>query len=605
MSDGARGARPSLGSPEGLANADEHRGQRTLDVPGLDPKDAHAVPREVRVSLTVAPLEADVGRAVDLDDEPGLGSKEVDDGGAEDDLAPELDAEPSGAECLPEDALRRGGVPPRVLRARDEEGAIVTKRRKEKTHGASVAARAPASCPPGADDVTAAKSRTRSLAEPLARRVRHGTQPALSPSRRAWGSGRTTGTLGRSVMHQVLPRVLGVVVTSVVTSYSAMADARPGPSAVGRAGERQEAPRVDEDLAPRHELCASPYPLAGFAHPTDHDGPRRSKAANGYWGRPTGGKKHTSGGEKAKGNPDDLDASGLFPAGRVGAPSALSAEGNKLYTEGNFEGARLKFMQALAVARTPSLLFNLARSEEKTGKLAEAYLHYQEYLKFPNLPAKGKADAERYASELEKKVGRIQIEAPAGSHVQVDGKDVGAAPFGGPVAVEVGAHQVMLGTETKPVACGAGTVVTVTFEAKPSVVVPPEKGPGPITPPPKEEMERGSWLVPGVLAGVGVVGLGVGGVMTAVASSSDSDGKALRSLGCSSPIACPQVQDAVDRTNAQSTVALIGYVAGTAFLGAAVVSALVIAPWKERPARTAQRIRLVPTLGGIGVVGRF
>ncbi len=282
------------------------------------------------------------------------------------------------------------------------------------------------------------------------------------------------------------------------------------------------------------------------------------------------------------------------------------AEGNKLYTEGNFEGARLKFMQALAVARTPSLLFNLARSEEKTGKLAEAYLHYQEYLKFPNLPAKGKADAERYASELEKKVGRIQIDAPAGSHVQVDGKDVGAAPFGGPVAVEVGAHQVMLGTETKPVTCGAGTVVTVTFEAKPSVVVPPEKGPGPITPPPKEEMERGSWLVPGVLAGVGVVGMGVGGVMTGVASSSDSDGKALQSLGCRSPIACPQVQDAVDRTNAQSTVALIGYVAGTAFLGAAVVSALVISPWKERAARTAQQqVRLVPTLGGMGVVGRF
>ena len=281
------------------------------------------------------------------------------------------------------------------------------------------------------------------------------------------------------------------------------------------------------------------------------------------------------------------------------------SEGNRLYTEGNFEGARLKFLQALAVARTPSLLFNLARSEEKLGKLAEAYLHYQEYLKFSGLPAKGKADAERYSAELEKRVGRIQIEAPAGSHVQVDGKDVGAAPFVGPIAVEAGPHQVMLGTDTKPVSCAAGTVVTVTFETKAAVVVPPEKGPVVITPPPKEEMERGSWLVPGILAGVGVVGVGVGLVMTGVAAGSDSDGKALRSPVCTSPVACPQVQAAVDRTNAQSTVALIGYVAGGAFLGAAVVSTLLIEPWRERPARTSAQVRVVPGLGGVAVVGRF
>ncbi|MFO0640720.1 MAG: hypothetical protein U0183_15985 [Polyangiaceae bacterium] len=46
-----------------------------------------------------------MGGTVDLDDEPGLWSKEVDDGGAEDDLAAEFDAEPSGAKSLPEDAL--------------------------------------------------------------------------------------------------------------------------------------------------------------------------------------------------------------------------------------------------------------------------------------------------------------------------------------------------------------------------------------------------------------------------------------------------------------------------------------------------------------------
>ncbi|MBK8213275.1 MAG: hypothetical protein IPK71_05935 [Myxococcales bacterium] len=272
------------------------------------------------------------------------------------------------------------------------------------------------------------------------------------------------------------------------------------------------------------------------------------------------------------------------------------AEGNKLYTEGNFEGARLKFMQALAVARTPSLLFNLARSEERTGKLAEAYLHYQEYLKFPNLPAKGKADAERYAAELEKKVGRIQIDAPAGSHVQVDGKDVGPAPFGGPIAVEAGAHQVMLGTETKPVTCGAGTVVTVTFEAKPSDVVPPEKGPGPITPPPKEEMERGSWLVPGILAGVGVVGMGVGLGLGAAAKGKSDDLAATITPGqCADASRCTEQSSTISSVSGLNAGAIVGYVVGGSALVGAVVATLVIRPWELRSAQRSGWI--MPSLG--------
>ena len=122
-----RAERARLASPEGRANAPEHRGQRALDVPRLDPQHLHAVPREVRVSLAVAPLAAHVGGAVDLHDEPRLGSEEVDDGGAEDDLAPEFDAETPPTQRLPQDALRGGGVTPRVLRTGRKEVALVTK----------------------------------------------------------------------------------------------------------------------------------------------------------------------------------------------------------------------------------------------------------------------------------------------------------------------------------------------------------------------------------------------------------------------------------------------------------------------------------------------
>ena len=55
-----RAERARLASPEGRANAPEHRGQRALDVPRLDPQHAHSVPPEVRVPLAVAPFAADV-----------------------------------------------------------------------------------------------------------------------------------------------------------------------------------------------------------------------------------------------------------------------------------------------------------------------------------------------------------------------------------------------------------------------------------------------------------------------------------------------------------------------------------------------------------------
>ena len=104
-------------------------------------------------------------------------------------------------------------------------------------------------------------------------------------------SGRTTGAWGPSGMPRGLPIAVCAALTSVVVGYSAMADARPEPSATWKMAEGQQAPREDEDLAPSHELCASPYPLAGFAQAGCRAEPRRSKAANGYWGRPTGREK--------------------------------------------------------------------------------------------------------------------------------------------------------------------------------------------------------------------------------------------------------------------------------------------------------------------------
>jgi len=271
------------------------------------------------------------------------------------------------------------------------------------------------------------------------------------------------------------------------------------------------------------------------------------------------------------------------------------AEGNKLFTEQKYEAARLKYLEALAVAKSKNLLFNLAKTEGKLGRWADAYGHYRAYLAFKDLSVEDRLEAEKISHELEGKIGRLHVVAPAGSHVQVDGRDLGEAPFPEAVGVETGPHVVKWGTEQKSVTCGAGVVVEVKFE---------KGGDTPVTPPPKPNEERGSWLVPAVLAGVGVVGMGVGVGLGAASASKGDDTIALFAAGACRPLgsaACQAAQDTESSGSSLATGSVVAYVAGGAFLGAAVISALVVKPWATREAKVA----FVPGIGGAMITGKF
>ncbi len=131
-------------------------------------------------------------------------------------------------------------------------------------------------------------------------------------------------------------------------------------------------------------------------------------------------------------------------------------------------------------------------------------------------------------------------------------------------------------------------------------------GPGPITPPPKVETETGSWLVPGVLAGVGLVGVGVGVGLGLASSSAKDDVISAAKLGvCADPASAPclAARDRESSANGLGAGSVVGYVAGGAFLVGGVVTALVMKPWQER--RKGARVEAAPTLGGIVVRGTF
>lgn len=281
-------------------------------------------------------------------------------------------------------------------------------------------------------------------------------------------------------------------------------------------------------------------------------------------------------------------------------------EGNKAWGAGKHEEARLKYVQAYAVLKFPGVLFNLARAEMTVGRDVEAYKLFRDFLKMPQTDLDRSMLARKYYGELAKKVSLVTVSAttPKGTKVIIDGVDSGETPLAEPIVVAAGTHDIVLRYADKekksPVSCPLSQTVTVELEVK------DDKGPGPITPPPGEKGTNPSWVPTLVLGGVGVAGLVVGGVMGALSSSQNDE---LKSLSATSPcrtgsgVACSELEDKASSASGLGTGAVIGYVGGGVFLGAAIVTAVVMKPWQARVKET--KVQFVPGFGGGALMGTF
>jgi hypothetical protein len=237
-------------------------------------------------------------------------------------------------------------------------------------------------------------------------------------------------------------------------------------------------------------------------------------------------------------------------------------EGVQFYDSRQFEKARLAFLQAYAIKPHPSVLLNLAQSELRSGHPDDAASHFSQYLRTNT----GATDAERQETTLgyntaKSRVGEVALSVdPSGAEVLVDGNDKGVAPLADPLYLLPGSHTIEARSgdrhASKSITLGAGQSVTVQLQARsamaaagaptgaeapssePSeeteaapppgpVETPAEQPPAPepeepVAPPSGDTQGFGEWFASKpaawVLAGVGVVGLGVGVTMAFVAS---------------------------------------------------------------------------------------
>lgn len=269
--------------------------------------------------------------------------------------------------------------------------------------------------------------------------------------------------------------------------------------------------------------------------------------------------------------------------GGAAAAESLFQEGRKAMEAKRYSDACPKFLASQKLAPAIGTLLNLADCYEKNNQLASAWARFHEAIALAQRlnRANREQTARERADKLEPKLIRLSILSRAsGIEVKLDGNVIDPAALGTPIPVDAGKHTLEASAKGKK---PFNTSVDVNEKNKsPSVEIPPlEDAPpdpnqsahadGGKTEPPKEHPKGWSTqkTLGLVVAGAGVVGLGVGGIFGLKTQSTWNESKPhCPNLECTDQ---EGVQLATDAKN-YGTVATIATIAGGVLLvGGAVL----------------------------------
>ncbi len=273
----------------------------------------------------------------------------------------------------------------------------------------------------------------------------------------------------------------------------------------------------------------------------------------------------------------------------------------------DYEAARLSFAQAYAVLHRPLILWNLALSEEKTNHPLDALAHFRQVAH--DAPTDSdRASAQKHVDALLGQLSRVDVQAPPGTALALDGGDAGTAPIGDPLDVMPGHHVVTAKmaagvTKTSDVDAVAGQVAHVSFvaDADPSaplaVTMPASAAPGaaaapavstpaPPPSPPEDQTPKPFWTARTVsavvFAGAAAVtvgfaaGFGVGSqhqktTVSGYANEHPGDNYCHVLPGMTAPSDCAPWNAAVNAQNRDADISnALYFTAGALALGAVV-----------------------------------
>ena len=127
------------------------------------------------------------------------------------------------------------------------------------------------------------------------------------------------------------------------------------------------------------------------------------------------------------------------------AARARFQEGVELFDHGDFESARVAFLQALGLKRHPAVLLNIAHCALRTSRPLEAKRNFEAFVaESPNATPAQKEEARKGIADANAKVPRLVVDAPSARRLVVDGASTAVAGRGTVVEVEAGLHRYTL-----------------------------------------------------------------------------------------------------------------------------------------------------------------
>ena len=170
------------------------------------------------------------------------------------------------------------------------------------------------------------------------------------------------------------------------------------------------------------------------------------------------------------------------------AARARVKEGIALYGKKKYDRAHAAFLQAYALSKNTTLLINLGLTSLKLGHPLQAAGFFNRFVKeAKDATPEQKARADKGLADARTALGAIDVTAPEGAEVSVDGEVVGRAPLGGPVDVLPGRHEVTstttAGAKSETVTVGLGAIAKARLGGAvgraappPNAVLEPEHG---------------------------------------------------------------------------------------------------------------------------------
>ena len=273
------------------------------------------------------------------------------------------------------------------------------------------------------------------------------------------------------------------------------------------------------------------------------------------------------------------------------AAEALFREGREQAKRGDFAAACPKFAESLRLDPTPGALFNLADCEERTGKLATAWLHYTQLSQ--QLPPGDDrlAVSREHMGALEPRLPRLTVslakDAPGSAVASRDGVSLGAGSLDSALPVDPGHHVVVA---SAPGFADRSFEIDMKEGETRTVVVTPG-APRVVRRAEASGTSGFGW----VLTGVGIASIGVGAVTGVMVLGRKSTFEA----HCVQKVCDAQGLDAASSGKTLSAVSTVTVVAGAALVGAGMYLVLT-----AREDGTTTSLAATPLVGGAATMLR-